>query len=154
MSAWPPLEPQTHSSAVWLIPCTPRALPVNLAEGKASAVCAAAQAESERTLLQAKAKAKAIRIVARSLELQPRYGETAVRLTLATEYVKAFGKLAQGSNTLVVPADAASIPSMISQAMAALDELKPTPRQSPRVGRIEANDDDDEDDDGDDDDDA
>jgi len=37
--------------------------------------------------------------------------------------------------------------------MAALDELKPTPRQSPRVGRIEAAGDDEGDDDGDDDDD-
>ena len=37
--------------------------------------------------------------------------------------------------------------------MAALDELKPTPRQNSRVGRIEAAGDDEVDDDGDDDDD-
>jgi len=80
-----------------------------------------------------------------------------VRLALASEYLKAFGKMAQGSNTLVVPAEAASIPSMLSQAMAALDELKPPPRQSPRVGRIaigtgdedDGDDDEVEDDDGD-----
>eukprot|EP00320_Phaeocystis_rex_P020799 CAMPEP_0119073820 /NCGR_PEP_ID=MMETSP1178-20130426/69140_1 /TAXON_ID=33656 /ORGANISM="unid sp, Strain CCMP2000" /LENGTH=341 /DNA_ID=CAMNT_0007055937 /DNA_START=69 /DNA_END=1094 /DNA_ORIENTATION=+ len=104
----------------------------NLADGKASAVRAAAQAESERTLLQARAKAKSIRIVARSLELQPQHGENAVRLALASEYVRAFSKLAQGSSTLVVPADAASIPSMISQAMSALNELKPS------TGRVQA----------------
>ena len=78
-----------------------------------------------------------------------------MRLALASEYLKAFGKLAQGSSTLVVPAEAASVPSMLAQAMAALDELKPTPRQSRRVGRIaigagdEDDGDEDEDDDGD-----
>ena len=72
-------EPEARWPADGLSPVAPRALPVNLAEGKASAVCAAAEAESARTLLQAKAKAKAIRTVARSLELQPAHGETAVR---------------------------------------------------------------------------
>ena len=93
---------------------------INLAEGKASAVRAAAQAAMDRSLLQAKAKAESTRIVARALEEEAQHGETAVRLALASEYVRAFGKLAESSSTLVVPADASSVPSMIRQAMAAL----------------------------------
>jgi len=96
---------------------------INQAEGRASAVRAAAQADSDRAVLHAKAKARGINIVARALERREAggHGVAAVRLALASEYVKAFGEIARGaSSTLVVPADAASVPSMIAQAMAAL----------------------------------
>lgn len=94
---------------------------INLAEGKASAVRAAATAEQDRSVLQAEAKAQAIGIVARALQEQPQHGEMAVRLSLASEYVRAFGKLGgSAASTLVVPADAASVPSMVTQALAAL----------------------------------
>lgn len=94
---------------------------INQAEGRANAVRAAAQADNDRAVLQAKAKARGIQIVARALERREEHSASAVRLALASEYVKAFGEIARGaSSTLVVPADAASVPSMVAQAMAAL----------------------------------
>jgi hypothetical protein len=39
-------------------------------------------------------------------------------MTIAQQYVEAFGKIAQTGNTIVVPADAGNVSSMVSQATA------------------------------------
>ena len=46
------------------------------------------------------------------------------RLGLASEYVDAFGQLGGRSSTIVVPADAANVPSVLGQALAAYDGLQ------------------------------
>lgn len=95
---------------------------VNVADGDAGAVRAAASAEAERVLLIAKAKADANQAVAISLQAQE--GNAAARYALASEYVTAFGALGGRSSTLVVPADAANLPAMISQAMATVEGMR------------------------------
>ena len=44
-------------------------------------------------------------------------GMHALSLQLAENYVTAFGRLAEGSNTLIVPADAANTAQMLGQAL-------------------------------------
>ena len=95
---------------------------INHAHGDADAVRAAATAEAEKMVALARAKAQAVREVAESL--QQRGGEEAARLGLASEYVEAFGQLGGRSSTLVVPADAANVPSVLGQAMAAYDGMQ------------------------------
>ena len=81
---------------------------------------AAAAAEAERTLLLARAKAQATEAVAAALTLEE--GDAAARYALAAEYVAAFGALGGRSSTIIVPADAASLPSMVAQALATVKE--------------------------------
>jgi len=51
-----------------------------------------------------------------------------MRYALASEYIAAFGQLGGSSSTLVIPADAASVPSVIAQAMATVDATGKMPR--------------------------
>ena len=99
---------------------------VNHAHGDADAVRAAAEAEAEKVVALARAKAQAVREVAESL--QQRGAEEAARLGLASEYVGAFGQLGGRSSTLVVPADAANVPSVLGQALAAYDGMQTSTR--------------------------
>ena len=94
---------------------------VNVAQGDAGAVREAAAAEAERTLALAKAKAAATEAVAASLQREG--GDEAARFALASEYVAAFAALGGRSSTLVVPQDAASVGSVISAALTAVDAV-------------------------------
>ena len=57
--------------------------------------------------------------------IQSSGGQEASAYRVAEQYVQAFGGLAQGSNTLVVPANSADVGSMVSQAMAIYRGLTP-----------------------------
>ena len=95
---------------------------VNHAYGDADAVRAAATAEAEKMITLARAKAQSVSEVAEAL--QRGYGEEAARLALASEYVDAFGQLGGRSSTIVVPADAANVASVLGQALTAYDGMK------------------------------
>ena len=77
---------------------------INEAEGQAAAILAVAQATSE-----------GIRKVAEAI--QKPGGFEAVQLRVAEQYITQFGALAKASNTLVLPANAADVGSMIALAM-------------------------------------
>ena len=77
---------------------------INEAEGAASAILAIAQATSE-----------GIRKVAEAIQAPG--GFEAVQLRVAEQYIGQFGQLAKASNTLVLPANAADVGSMIALAM-------------------------------------
>jgi len=77
---------------------------INEAEGQAAAILAVAQATSE-----------GIRKVAEAI--QNPGGFEAVQLRVAEQYITQFGALAKASNTLVLPANAADVGSMIALAM-------------------------------------
>ena len=83
---------------------------------------AAATAEAEKIVAIARAKAQAVGEMAE--KLQQRGGDEAARLGLASEYVDAFGQLGGRSSTIVVPADASNVPSLLGQAMAAYDGMR------------------------------
>jgi len=76
---------------------------INEAEGEAAAILSVANATAE-----------GIAKVAESLKLQG--GDEAMSLRIAEQYIAAFGKLAEKSNTMVLSADVANIGSMITMA--------------------------------------
>ena len=77
---------------------------INEAEGQASAILAVATATAE-----------GLRRVAEALKVEG--GMEAVQLRVAEQYIAQFGELAKKSNTLVLPANAADVGSMIALAM-------------------------------------
>jgi regulator of protease activity HflC (stomatin/prohibitin superfamily) len=80
---------------------------INEAEGQAQAILAVATATAE-----------GIRRVATAT--QEPGGAQAVQLRVAEQYITQFGQLAKESNTLVIPANAADVASMIGVAMKAI----------------------------------
>jgi len=80
---------------------------INEAEGQAQAILAVATATAE-----------GIRRVAAAM--QEPGGPQAVQLRVAEQYIAQFGQLAKESNTLVIPANAADVASMIGVAMRAI----------------------------------
>ena len=81
-----------------------------------------AAGEAEAILLKAQATSEAIKKVAESLNLDG--GKDAANLEVAKEYIQEFGKLAQESNTMIIPSDANNVASMIATAMSVLDKTK------------------------------
>jgi regulator of protease activity HflC (stomatin/prohibitin superfamily) len=91
---------------------------INEAEGQASAILAVATATAE-----------GIRRVANAM--QEPGGAQAVQLRVAEQYITQFGELAKESNTLVIPANAADIASMVGVAMRVMNTTNspvPPPR--------------------------
>ncbi len=77
---------------------------INEAEGEAAAILAVATATAE-----------GLRLVADAMRTEG--GLEAVQLRVAEQYIAQFGELAKSSNTLVLPANAADVGSMIALAM-------------------------------------
>ncbi|CAD6186138.1 unnamed protein product [Caenorhabditis auriculariae] len=105
---------------------------INKAEGeKKSAILASeavqaqrineAKGESEATILKAEARAQAIERVAAALQQQG--ASNAASLTVAEQYVAAFGKLAKDTNTVVLPANLSDPGSMVAQALAVYNSV-------------------------------
>jgi regulator of protease activity HflC (stomatin/prohibitin superfamily) len=93
---------------------------INEAEGQAQAILAVATATAE-----------GIRRVASAM--QDPGGAQAVQLRVAEQYIAQFGELAKKTNTLIVPANAADIASMIGVAMRAIGTTTSTPAPPPRA---------------------
>jgi regulator of protease activity HflC (stomatin/prohibitin superfamily) len=85
---------------------------INEAEGQASAILAVAEATAE-----------GLRKVAEAINLPG--GFEAVQLRVAEQYIGQFGQLAKESNTLVLPANAADVGSMIALAMNVIGRRQP-----------------------------
>jgi regulator of protease activity HflC (stomatin/prohibitin superfamily) len=110
---------------------------INEAEGDKQRVIKQSEAVKEQQINEADGQAAAILAVATAtaeglrqvaLAVKEDGGDAAMKLRIAEEYVEQFGKLAQGSNTLVVPANLSDISSMISLATSI---LKPEPATTP-----------------------
>jgi regulator of protease activity HflC (stomatin/prohibitin superfamily) len=86
---------------------------INEAEGQAAAILSVATATAE-----------GIRRVAESIKLPG--GFEAVQLRVAEQYVAQFGHLAQESTTLVLPANASDVGSMIALAMKSISASGPS----------------------------
>lgn len=84
---------------------------INEAEGRASAILAVA-----------KATADGLKMV--SDVLKSPGGADAAKLRVAEEYVKQFGELARKSTTMIVPANAAEISSMLATAFSVFENVK------------------------------
>ncbi|XP_068128153.1 stomatin-like protein 2, mitochondrial [Hyperolius riggenbachi] len=122
---------------------------INVAEGEKQAQILASEAEkaeqinqaageANAILAKAKARGEAIRLVADSLTEQ--YGDAAASLAIAEQYVSAFSKLAQESNTILLPTNTGDISSMVTQAMGIYGTLtKNLPQKPPKSRPAEAN---------------
>ncbi|XP_072269647.1 stomatin-like protein 2, mitochondrial [Pyxicephalus adspersus] len=116
---------------------------INVAEGqKQSQILASegekaeqinkAAGEANAILAKAKARGEAIRLVADALTQQ--HGDSAASLSIAEQYVSAFSKLAQESNTILLPTNTGDVSSMVSQAMGIYSTLTKTlPQKIPSV---------------------
>src|SRR6187399_3485890 len=85
---------------------------INEAEGQAAAILSVASATAE-----------GIRRVADAIKVPG--GFEAVQLRVAEQYVAQFGNLAKQSNTLVLPANASDVGSMIALAMKSIQAASP-----------------------------
>ncbi len=106
---------------------------INVAEGKKQEVVLQSEAsmidqvnrakgEAEAIFAVAEATAKGIEVVANSI--MKTGGTEAVALKIAEQYVAAFGKLAQASTTVLLPANAGDAGSMVAQALTVFDSIK------------------------------
>jgi regulator of protease activity HflC (stomatin/prohibitin superfamily) len=80
-----------------------------------------AEGQSAAILAVAAATAEGLRRVAEAIKAEG--GEEAVQLRVAEQYIAQFGQLAKASNTLVLPANAADVGSMIALAMQSIQGL-------------------------------
>ena len=81
-----------------------------------------AEGEAEAILAVARATAEGIRQVAGAIH-EPG-GVEATRLRVAEQYVEQFGKLAQRTNTMILPASVSDIAGMVGTAMKVFEEVK------------------------------
>jgi regulator of protease activity HflC (stomatin/prohibitin superfamily) len=88
-----------------------------------------AQGQAQAILAVATATAEGLKRVAESVTVAG--GAEAMRLRIAEDYVTQFGKLAQSSNTLVIPANLADISSMIALATSIFDSSGPKGKALP-----------------------
>ena len=109
---------------------------VNTAEGEKQQVIKASEARKQQQINEAEGQAAAIlsvatataegiRRVAEAIKLPGGY--EAVQLRVAEQYVAQFGNLAQESTTLVLPANASDVGSMIALAMKSIQAATPAP---------------------------
>ncbi len=99
---------------------------INNAEGEKQQTIKASEAKKQQSINEAEGAATAILSIAEATAEGIRKvgdaitvpgGFEAVRLRVAEQYVNKFGELAKASNTLVLPANAADVGSMIALAM-------------------------------------
>ncbi|KEP63094.1 UNVERIFIED_CONTAM: SPFH domain / Band 7 family protein [Hammondia hammondi] len=88
---------------------------INLAKGQRESVILRAEGEAAAVRLRAEAAAASVLKIAETSGVSG--GMQALSLQLADNYISAFSKLGKSSNTLVVPANAADITSMVTQAL-------------------------------------
>ena len=106
-------------------------------EGDKTAAINRAQGEAARIQLIAEATATAISSVAGALNAPG--GNQAANLEVAKQYVNAFAHLARTNNTLIVPANVADVATLVSSAMAVMDNVKKTmPGSAPAAGPASA----------------
>jgi regulator of protease activity HflC (stomatin/prohibitin superfamily) len=91
-------------------------------EGQKQAAINKAQGEATAIRVIAEANAAAVRAVAEAIN--DKGGMEAANLKVAQQYIDAFGLLANKSNTMIIPANAADIAGFVATAMTVLDKTK------------------------------
>lgn len=84
---------------------------INEAEGQAQQIRTAASATAE-----------GLRMVAEQMATQG--GKDAANLRVAEQNVEQFGRLAQETNTLIIPGNTGDVSSMVAQALATFESVK------------------------------
>ena len=106
---------------------------INRAEGEKQEAIAKSEGERARRVNEAEGHAAEIRLVAEatasgiraiSQAISEPGGGEAMKLRLAEQYIVEFGKLAKTGNTMILPADAANVASMVKVAVEAIGSGK------------------------------
>ncbi len=104
---------------------------INRAEGLMTEAIRISEGEKQKLINEAEGNARQIELIAGAtakglsdiaIALSKEGGETAARLRVAEQYVEQFGRLAQESNSLILPTDLGNIASLVATAMSALDQ--------------------------------
>jgi len=107
---------------------------INAAEGAKQETIKASEARKQQQINEAEGQAEAILAVATATAeglrqvaaaVRTEGGIEAVQLRVAEQYITQFGELAKSSNTLVLPANAADVGSMIALAMKVITSGNP-----------------------------
>jgi len=107
---------------------------INRAEGERQNAILRSEGEKQRRINEADGRAMEILAVAKATaeglktiaeQLQMKGGQEAANLRVAEQYMNEFGKLAQTSNTLVIPSNISDLAGMVTVAMTALQKVKP-----------------------------
>jgi regulator of protease activity HflC (stomatin/prohibitin superfamily) len=106
---------------------------INLADGEKQAAVLRSEGEKQAAINKAQGDATAIRVIAEANAagvravaeaINDKGGMEAANLKVATQYVEAFANLAKQSNTLILPANAGDVGSMVATAMTVLDKTR------------------------------
>lgn len=112
---------------------------INISVGEKQEMINLSEAEKLRQINEAEGKAREIELIAEATALGIRKvaeaisspgGEDAVNLRIAEQYIREFGKLAQETNTMILPSNLADIASMtatITRTLEASRKHKETP---------------------------
>jgi regulator of protease activity HflC (stomatin/prohibitin superfamily) len=109
---------------------------INRAEGERQDAILRSEGEKQRRINEAEGRAQEILAVAQATaeglktiaqQLQMTGGQAAANLRVAEQYVTEFGKLAQASNTLIIPSNVSDMAGMVTTALTALQKVKPNP---------------------------
>lgn len=101
---------------------------INVSEGQQQEVINLSQAEKQKQINEAEGRAREIELIATAtaeglrkiaIAINEPGGQHAVSLRVAEQYVKEFGKLAKTNNTMIIPAELASV----GGAVASLTEV-------------------------------
>lgn len=105
---------------------------INRAEGERQDAILRSEGEKQRRINEAEGRAQEILAVAQATaeglnliagQLQMTGGQAAANLRVAEQYITEFGKLAQSSNTLVIPSNVSDLAGMVTSAMSAFEKM-------------------------------
>jgi len=90
-------------------------------EGERESQINRATGEAQAILAKAKARAESIDMISQALKQEA--GEHAASLSVAEQYIGAFGNLAKTGNTVILPANAGDVSGMVANALAVYGSL-------------------------------
>ena len=106
---------------------------INVSEGEKQELINLSEAEKQKQINEAEGKAREIELLAEATAqgirtiasaINEKGGLDAVNLRVAEQYVTQFGKLAQQSNTLILPSDVSDVASFVGTITTAMSHLK------------------------------
>ncbi|MCT4535942.1 stomatin-like protein [Halodesulfovibrio sp.] len=95
---------------------------IELSEGEKQKKINEASGHAQEILLIAEATSKGISLIADAMAAPG--GKEAAQLKVAEQFISEFGKMAEKSNTMIVPADMANVGGMVASATEILNKVK------------------------------
>lgn len=99
-----------------------RQLRINIAEGEKQSQILRSEAVKQEQINKADALAQSLDLISNSIKSNE-FGQQAINLQIAQDYIKQFGNLAKESNTLVIPANLSDMSSFMVSGMKIFNDL-------------------------------